>query len=448
MKPILTHIKQLRGKLGTLWWYTLLAFVVNRLGDVINVFIGLYLVPRLLPGEDLGALLPLMKIGAVFSIPLALLLLPVAKYLSYFVAKNELGKAKALLIDSLAVSAVFAVGVTCWIFSKGDALLLRLHVSDARLLWPIAGFAVLVCISPIVNAAMRALQYFKTMLISGMVGPYVRLLGMILLLTPLGAFGYLLTQLATATSSVLVMLVVLLFVLHRLGRRESWWRHWREMAWYALPLLVFSLAGRLQEPVEALVIRQRLPLVDSEGYYYATMLGAIPGYFTGAMVPFLWPIISDRFERGLPTGKLLFHSMFFNFAIGLVFVLLFALCMPWFFTLPGPWHGSEAYAGFVWQAALIGIFKMTGTIFTAHETACRRFKFMYYVVPIMLLECAVLYILPGWSLFKRYLPLGWWEWVDARYSPTLQGFVTIMLVANGLVALGMVVEWRRRGAGK
>ena len=91
IKPLQLWLRRLQERLGPLWWYTLLGFIVNRLGDVINIFIGLYLVPRLLPGEDLGALLPLMTVGAVFSPPLALLLLPVSKFLSIFAAREETG---------------------------------------------------------------------------------------------------------------------------------------------------------------------------------------------------------------------------------------------------------------------------------------------------------------------------------------------------------------------
>lgn len=443
------RLGRLRDRLGPLWWYTMLGFIVNRLGDVINIFIGLYLVPRLLPGEDLGALLPLMAVGAIFSTPLALLLIPVGKFLSVFAAKGETGKIRALLADSLWISLLFAVVMTAWIFWQGDALMLRLHVTDPRLLWPVAGFAVLVCIEPIVSGALRALQQFKPMLWAGLFSPYVRLAGMLTLLLPLGALGYLLTQLTTSVFGVLFGLCVLYLTLRKLGPRVSYWPHGREMILFALPLVALSLVSRFQLPIETMVIRHRLPAVDSAGYYYAVMLGAIPGYVTGAMLPFLWPILSDRFERGQRTEGLLLQSMLFNLVVGACFVGLFALIMPWFFRLPGPWHEYGAYAGFVWQAALIGTLKTAQTFYTAHEMACRRFIYMWYLIPLLLLECAVLYLLPGWSAVRSYLPAAVWDWVAVRYQPSLQGFVTIIMLANVAFTSGMLLEWllrsRRRG---
>jgi len=438
------QLRRLRDRLGPLWWYTLLGFTVNRMGDVINVFIGLYLVPRLLPGKDLGALLPLMSVGAVFSTPLALLLIPAGKFLSVFAARGETGKIRALLEDSLGISLLYALAMTAWLLWQGDALLVRLQVTDTRLLWPVAGFAILVCIEPIVSGALRALQLFKPMLGAGLIGPYVRLAGMLTLLVPLGALGYLLAQLGTSVSGVIYGLVILYATLHRLGRRISYWPHGREMLRFALPLVALTIVGRIQGPVEAMVIRHRLPTVDSAGYYYAIMLGNIPGYFTGAMMPFLWPILSDRFERGLKTEGLLIQSMLFNLVLGACFIGLFALVMPWFFTLPGPWKPYGAYAGFVWQAALIGTLKTAQIFYTSHEMACRRFTYMRYLIPLILIECAVLYALPGWVALRPWLPATLWNWVAACYQPSLQGFVTIILLANAAFTGGMLVEWAVR----
>lgn len=442
-------LRRLRDRLGALWWYTLLGFIVNRLGDAVNIFIGLYLVPRLLPGEDLGALLPLMTIGAVFSTPLALLLLPVGKFLSVFAARAQPGKVRALLEDALVLAGLYAVIMTAALLWQGDALLVRLHVADARILWPVAGFAILVCIEPIVSAALRALQQFKPMLGAGLIAPYVRLAGMLVLLVPLGALGYLLAQFATQSFGVLFGLAVLYRFLRKAGPRVSYRPHAREMLAFALPLVALTLVGRIQGPIETMVIRHRLPTVDSAGYYYAFMLGNIPGYFTGAMMPFLWPILSDRFERGQQTEGLLIQSMLFNLVLGTVFVALFALVMPWFFALPGPWRPYGAYAGFVWQAALIGTLKTAQTFYTSHEMACRRFTYMRYLIPLILIECAVLYALPGWAALRPWLPATLWNWVAARYQPSLQGFVTIMLLANAAFTGGMLVEWfvrsRREG---
>ncbi len=426
--------------MGPLWWYTSLAFVVSRLGDVVNIVIGTYLVPRVLSSDQLGALLPLMAVGALFSTPLGLVLIPVGKFLNVFMARGETGKCRALLQDALAVSALFTVVMAGYLFLKGDAVLVRLGVTDRRLLWPIAAFALLSCIDPVLSSALRALKLFYPMLLGGLTGPYIRLAGMLLLLAPLGALGYLLAQLGVGVWGTLITAVSVSMALRGMHRRASYRGHLREMCAYTLPLVALGFAMRIQGPIEAVVIRQRLPGLDSAGYYFAVTFGSIPSYITGAMAPFLWSVVSDRFERGESTRNLLVQSQLFNLVMGGGLTVLFALVMPWAFTLPGPWQAYAAYAGFVWQVSLMRTLRTALDYFTAHENACRRFGYMWYVTPMVLLEAGLLYVLPAWSVARPYLPVGLWQWVADRTQPSLQFFVSIMILANLAFVTGMVVQ--------
>ena len=55
MKSILHRIHE---RCGDLWWYAMLLFVAQRFGDVRNMFVGMWLVPKYVPQEELGAVLP------------------------------------------------------------------------------------------------------------------------------------------------------------------------------------------------------------------------------------------------------------------------------------------------------------------------------------------------------------------------------------------------------
>ena len=55
MKSILHRI---HARCGDLWWYALLLFVAQRFGDAINMFVGMWLVPKYVPQNELGAVLP------------------------------------------------------------------------------------------------------------------------------------------------------------------------------------------------------------------------------------------------------------------------------------------------------------------------------------------------------------------------------------------------------
>ena len=428
-------------KLGDLWWYTLLGFIVNRLGEIVNFYIGAILVPRLVPQEEMGAVNPLMSVASFVALPIAIALLPVGKFLNVFAARKEYGKVRALLTDSLLISALFAVVILIWLGVTGDSLLERMHLSDRRILIPIAGFALISCIGPTIDSAQRSLKCFKGMLWAGLTSPYVRLVAMLLLLAPFGAFGYLSAQLTLNVYNFLFGAIVLLLVFRKLGPRVSYWPNWKEMLAYSLPLLAWTFAGRIQGPVESFVIRRWLPTDVSAGFYYATIFGNIPGYATSALVLFFWPLVSERFEKGQSTEKLLLQSMIFNFLVGGLAILAIAIVIPYVFALPGPWAGYESYSRFVWQAGFLTLLKSVQALFTSHESACRRFTYVWYMVPLMLLESAVLYALPAWQVVEPYLPHAIWAFIDRIWETNLQNLLTATILFNVLFTLVMIFDW-------
>ena len=450
---IRARLRSLRARLGEMWWYTLLMFLVQGMGYVVNIFIGLVLVPRFVPTEDLGAVTPLMSVAAFVGFPIAVALLPVGKFLNVFAARGEYGRVKALLVDAVALSLAFAVGVAVWLFASGDGILERLHVSDRRVFIPIAGFAMLTCVDPIVQTAQRALKCFRGMMVAGLAAPYVRLAGMLLLLPAFGAFGYLSAQMTMSLVCFLIGVAVLWRVMRGLGPRQSYWPAWREMLAYSLPLLAMTLAGRVQMPVESFVIRHRLPADVTAGYYFASLFGAIPGYFVSVVTIVLWPVVSDRFERGQPTDALQRQSMLFTFLVGTTVLAATAAVAPLVFRLHGPWKAYSDYSSFIWQVGLLNVLKNMQATFTTSESACRRFRYVRYLVPPYLLESAVLYSLPAWGALRPYVPDGLWRYVDTRWTLSLQSFVTLLIVFNGAFVAAMLIDWalaaraRRRTAG-
>ena len=434
-------LQRLRAQSGGIWWYTLLGFVAARMGEIVNFYIGVILVPKHLPASDLGAIQPLLTVGGFFAFPIAILLIPVGKFLSVFAARGETGKVKALLSDALCLNALFAVVVAIWLYVSGDALLLRLHVTDRRILIPVAAFAVLSCAEPIISTAQKALKCFRSMIVSGMVAPYVRLAAMLLLLAPFGVFGYLSAQLATTLFGVGCAGVALVLVLRKCGGRTSYRADIRDMVVYSLPLLALTLAGRVTGPAEAFIMRHRLPEEVTAGYYFSTMFGAIPGYATSALLAFFWPIVSEKFEKGESTRRLLAQSLAFNLVIGVAALVATALVVPYVFRMPGPWAGYREYARYVAPAGLITLLANIQGTYTAHESACRRFVYVWYCVPIGLIEAALLYGLPAIGPATPYVPDFVTSFVTAHWHNTLPMFLGLIIAFKALGVVAMAIDW-------
>lgn len=440
---------QWKTRLGPLWWYAALLFVVQRMGDVINVAIGLVLAPKFVSQQELGVLLPIMNASAIFTLPLSLLLLPVPKFLNVFATRNETGKAHALLNHAVVVSALYTLLLLAAVFPAGGWILERLKLEDRTLLWFVAGFALTTAMMPVVTAAQQAFKLFRSMLLTALLAPYARLLGMLLLLPLFGTAGYLAAQFGVTLVTLLLPGAAIYLAVHRMAPRASYRANFREMAAYALPLLCGTVIFRVQGSAESLVIRQRLAQDVSAGYFFIAMFGSIPMYIINAITPFLWVIISDRFERGQATRRLMWQSLAFNFAVGGLITLAVALASPWLFRLPGawPWKEYARFSHYIWVVCLLNVIRSGTTIYTTHETACRRFGFMWFAIPFSACCSALLYILPGWSLFRPWLPPPLWHWVDTRFPITLGLFLGIMLATSFAVLLCACVQlWLRSRA--
>ena len=97
---------KIKSWLGPLWWWSLILFITQRFGDVINVYVGLWLVPKYVSSNELGALLPLTQIAGLLGLPFAIILTPFGKFINTFGAKEEFGKIKALLLDVLILVGI------------------------------------------------------------------------------------------------------------------------------------------------------------------------------------------------------------------------------------------------------------------------------------------------------------------------------------------------------
>jgi hypothetical protein len=218
------------------------------------------------------------------------------------------------------------------------------------------------------------------------------------------------------------------------------------MLLYALPLLAYDLVTRVQAPVEALVIRQRLPELVSGADYLVQTLATIPFYFGEAISMFLFPLISAKFEKGHGTHRMLGQSMVVTALIGLGCSAGLAVVSPWFLSLRADWQLALPYATLVGWSALGRTFRMTLGCFILHEHACRNFRYLRYYAPIQILQTGGLYVLAGWGALAGLLPAGLWRAVDAWPRLTL-GFIVAWSVAWQAVALfAVLVHLGVRGA--
>ena len=176
-------------------------FVVQRVGDLINIFIGLWLVPKYIPGDELGAVLPLSQIGGLracrwrsFSFLLVNSLMCLRHVASW-------GKLNVFLYD------VFVGGHCCCADSRVCALFnarcLSAFTRRVRI-FNVARFVRRIkCNScPVVRSGVAGPQAFSSVAVINAVTAPVRLLVMLVMLPVQGIAGYFSGQLVSETFKI------------------------------------------------------------------------------------------------------------------------------------------------------------------------------------------------------------------------------------------------------
>ena len=435
----ITSIKQ---RLGEFWWYSLLIFIAARSGDVVQAFIGLWLVPHYVPPSELGAILPLLQAAGAWGLPISILLVPFTKFLNIYATKGELGKVKRLLQVVFIFSAlIFIVSFFAARYLM-PAFFSRVRISDGSL----KSLTLLVGLTAtcwtISSSALQGLKKFNSCaLISALMAP-VRLVVMLLAMPFRALSGYMLGQTAGPTVAILLAF----FGLRKeLGRKTKAQPFWKEdgpaMIRYTIPVAINLVIGTLLSVWQATLIRQRLPDLDSAGYYIISRLAEVGSYVGTSLVFVVFPLAAEAHAKGLESkNKLLRNLLCGTFLAGLAFTVLFAVCGKMILGWVPLWAPYQAFALALVFLTFITAFRITLSNFTSYEMASSRFGFLWYMFPLGILETGGLGVLTGAGFFRGILPDGIINWMDSLHAARLGFFLWWFFAIVLLETIGMALH--------
>jgi O-antigen/teichoic acid export membrane protein len=432
--------EKIKARLGPLWWYAAVMFLVQRVGDVINIYTGLWLVPKWVPQGELGALLPMGQIGAVLGLPLAILLIPFTKYLNTFGAREEIGKVKALLTDAFILAGISAFAIAAYTWFSAPFIFERLRISGTGLIWLLCGIAITSAFLPIVNNGLQALKLFRCMGFVGLAAAPVRLFFLVALLPFYALFGFFSAQFLSNLAALGISFWGLRHSMSSEIRRHSYRVHLREMLAYTLPIAGVMIVGSIQMATLYLVIRQRLPDVESAAFYFGSRFSEIPNILWSAVAVVFFPVISEAFETGRNTRRMLVQVLVLVVGGGGVVAFGLWIASDFIFGLVRSWQAYRPFAYLVGWMALSNVLRVGFACFTTHEMACRRFGYMFYAMPIALLEAAVLVSLTGYGFFAPYLSASWVAWMGSIHAARLDFIIKVTLASSVVTFIGMIVH--------
>ena len=98
---------RLHSRMGDFWWYSLMLFCACRLADLLNAFVGLWLVPKYVDPSELGAVTPLANFAGLLAMPVAVFAMTFRNEVSRLSIEREFGRLKTLIRTVFIAAGVF-----------------------------------------------------------------------------------------------------------------------------------------------------------------------------------------------------------------------------------------------------------------------------------------------------------------------------------------------------
>ena len=437
-------LQRLHARLGDFWWYSLMLFCAMRAADALNVFVGLWLVPKYVEPAELGAVMPLTQFANFLAIPIAVFASTFRNELTSLAVKGKFGQMKTLMRGVFIATAIFlflAIVICRFVL---PAYLERIRVAEGSL-----GIVILVSsffgtVSPIYSNALQSLKKFKANSLISLIGAPVRLLTMLVTMPLRALTGYFVGQTAPSAFGIVGSVIALRKELS--VPAEPYWNH-EIVRRFGRLFLIFGIgavAGGIATLVESTILRQRLPELDSAAYYMVTRFSDIANFLATAIGFTLFPFTAELAAKGKDTRPLVLKAsaavLISNAALAAFFWIFGEPILAF---LP---HGKD-YASFWWAIPwIITITSITlfSSFYGATEASAFRFGYMKWMIPMTLLYPAALLFVTGYGYFTAYLPASWTNFLATHNIASLSAMLWWMTAIAVLKALGCALAMLRQ----
>ena len=434
----ITSFAKLHARLGDFWWYSLMLFCACRAADLLNAFVGLWLVPKYVDPSELGAVMPLTQFANFLAIPVVAFANTFRNELTRLSIGKEFGKLKTLMHGVFVATAVFlflAIVIARFLL---PAFLERIRIVEGSLGLVIIASSFVGAVTPIYSNALQALKKFKAQSILSVVGAPIRLLIMLVAMPFRALTGYFVGQSSTPVFNIAASVFILRKELSR--KAEPYWSKGTFRKFSSLLAIFFAsgVVGGFFCLVESTIIRQRLPDIDSASYYMATRFSEIATYLFCALNLALFPMAAELSGRFGERRRLVGKALLANFAFCALVAVVSALFGRQFLGLLP--HGDK-YAAYWWAIPWLTAITAIGSVqgfYTTAEIAAGRFGFMKWLIPVDVAYPVLLLVVTGHGYFAGVIPASWTMFLEAHNIRSLDTMLLWMTAFNILKAIGFL----------
>lgn len=431
--------------MGDFWWYSLMLFCACRAADLLNAFVGLWLVPKYVDPSELGAVTPLGNFAGILALPVAVFANTFRNEVSRLSIGHEFGRLKTLMRTVFIATGVFLfVAIIVARFTL-PMFLERIRIVEGSLGFIILATSFINAVAPIFTNSIQALGKFKANAVMNIAGAPLRLLTMLVAMPFRPLAGYFVGQGASPAFNIVASLFALRKELS--VKAEIYWDSAtvRKFARLFAIFLASGAAASVATLVESTVLRQRLPDLDSAGYYMATRFSDISSFLYNTLVFTLFPFTAALAAKGRDMRPLILKAaaatIGFSFLVALPFFFFGGTILS---LLP---HGEQymAYGWAIpWQIGISTLGALIGLYVTA-EISANRFRFMLWMVPLDIIYPVLLLLITGHCYFTGVIPASWTEFLTAHNITSLNTMLWWMTGFNAIKVLGCLIAMALKG---
>jgi O-antigen/teichoic acid export membrane protein len=365
-------------------------FSASILAGFLNYLFQLY-VGRMLGPSDYGIYSSLVALLYIMSVPSSTIQTSVAKLVSDYSTDHE--KIKYLLKYAFRKLTVVAVLVSALFMFLSIYLSDFLNINSNTYFIILSILLFISFLSPILMGALQGMQMFMQMGLNGVAGTLFKLLsGIILVYYGFGVNGALF---ALLIGSLLALILAFMPFRFLEGSKEV--NGNLRFFDYSIVVLLATIGLTFMTNGDMLIVKHYLSENEAGLYAAAALLGKIILFTTAPIAMVMFPKVTVMNKNKNNGFDLLRNSLLYTGGISFFFVAIFIL-FPEFIVqlLFGP-KFLEINGLLVYFAAAIAFFSLAN-IFVFYDLATRKYRFLYVLGAVSVLEVVLISLFHDSSL--------------------------------------------------
>jgi O-antigen/teichoic acid export membrane protein len=363
--------------------HTIFLFLALRASDVVNLFAGMWFVPRYVSMQEIGSILPYTTFSTFLTLPIFAFAMAMMKELSRMSGLGQELQARSLLRGAFLFGGLLVIGVvSVTVILSQKSLPFALAVASAA-------FG---CIAPIFTDALQGLKRFGKLALIEFGAAVSRFATMIAIMPIYPLAGYF----AGSVALPFVRMVSSMAEMRRyiFAKRVKFWTYSSVLKLVKESFVIYAYLGSALgvSLLEQHIIRSCLPYADSAGYYMVTRFSDILNLVSYPLLMVLFPYAAMDEAKNKSSLHMVIKCSAVVMTMAFLMSVVYAFSGEYILSILRGGQEYVKYSVFIVPLTFITACVSCQTFYTNAEVAAGRFTFLGWYIPIHLVYAVIIYI--------------------------------------------------------